>query len=345
MGIYRLPPVIIGEKPFTASAVKERIDWGLAALNVPAHWARTQGAGIRIGVCDTGRYVHPDIAPPVLSKNFSTSKNDLDRDGHSTHVCGIIAAKKDGKGVVGVAPKVELVTCKVLGDDGSGTYASVVAGIDYCVENKCHIISMSLGGPWDSDLRRACSRANDAGVFIIAAAGNDGTSNSVNYPAKFPWPVAVAAYNRNGQIAEFSSRGPEVDIAFPGEQILSTWLNKRYNVLSGTSMATPFCSGLIALMLSIHKSGKPGVTPITNSEELLEHIRRNTIDKGKTGRDNAWGWGIPNIDGFLYSSVPGKVVPRHAVVTDEEVIIGKSGRTVVFNAEYKGKYGTFIYNE
>lgn len=353
MSIYRLPPMVIGTNPIRASEIKDKMDWGLKALGIPSHWAETSGKGIRVGVCDTGRYEHPDIAPPVLSKNFSASNTDKDLDGHATHVCGTLAAKKDGIGMVGMAPDVEIVTCKVLGDDGSGSYEAIVAGIDYCVEHGCDIISMSLGGPWDRDLRLACQRAHREGIFLICAAGNEG-SQGVTYPAKLPWTIAVAAYNDQGKIARFSSRGPQVDVAFPGEDIFSTWLDGKYNTISGTSMATPSCAGLVALMLSAHKVAEGRnipVTPITNNDELREHIQRHAVDQGPRGKDKEWGWGIPDVDGFLHGNIHAPVPPpspeqptdQPISVPPADIIRLESGLSVVLNACWGGLDGVFIY--
>ena len=347
MTIYRLPPMIIGTNPVMSSQLSERMDWGLKALGIPEHWTETQGEGIRVGVCDTGRYEHGDIADPVFSKNFSASNTDVDRDGHATHVCGTLGARKDGKGMVGLAPKVEIGICKVLGDDGSGSFKSVVRGIDYCVANDCQIISMSLGGRWNKALRFACLRALAAGVFVITAAGNAGT-RGVTYPGKFLSTIAVGAYNKDGKISKFSSRGKAVDVAFPGEDIFSTWLDGKYNTISGTSMATPSCAGLVALMLSAHRAAEGRgaiVTPITTNLELREHIKRHAVDQGKIGKDGAWGWGIPDINGFLHGNIEDVIEEPEEDDPEEEaeILSLPNGLSVVTNAKWGGYTGVFTY--
>lgn len=312
MPLFRLPPIKYGAQVYTANELSDVIDWGIAGLGIPAHWADTQGEGILIGICDTGRYTHPDIAPPKFSRNFSNSFTDIDLAGHASHCSGIAAALKNGRGVVGVAPKAQIGISKVLGDDGSGEGPGIAAGIRNCIHEKCDIISMSLGGGFDQDIANACQEAVNAGIFLICAAGNEGEEgdNTVGYPAKLGITIAIASYEKDGKISKFSSRGDEVDMAFPGGDILSTWLDDKYRRLSGTSMACPFAAGLVALMLAAHrKAGQPSVR---NNKELKEHMRKHSKDMGDPGKDNQWGWGIPDVDGFIRPvnpATPPPVVP------------------------------------
>lgn len=316
--IYRNPLWTAGPDILTASDLEDRLDWGQVALGIKEIWAKSSGKGILVGVCDTGRPVHPDLQGKVrFSKNFSSSDSDIDRQGHSLHVCGTIAAKADGKGVVGVAPDAELCIAKVLGDDGSGSNRGVSAGIRYCLENNCDIISMSLGGGYDAEIEAAVKEAVNAGVFVICAAGNSGEvpgQNTVNFPAKLDQTVAVGAYNKRGEIAKFSSRGKEVDIAFPGEEIVSTWLNGGYRALSGTSMATPYCSGVVALYLELQRTAerenKPVDNPVRNNADLLQLLKAAAVDKGPSGHDASWGWGIVDVAKFTtLKSAQGPVTP------------------------------------
>ena len=180
-----------------------------------------------------------------------------------------------------------------MGDNGSGTSRSVSAGVNWAVQKGANIISMSLGSNSDSpDIKRAVQGAAAKGILVICAAGNEGPGvNTVGYPGQYPFVVAVGSIDRRKQISRFSSRGPQVDIAAPGDQILSTWPPRNLAILSGTSMATPFVSGVTALMLSKHMA-HGGKTPITNVNQLLEHLKRTATDAGPNGYDVAYGYGI-----------------------------------------------------
>lgn len=305
-GVYRNPPYILGPQIFMAAEWKDIVDWGLDIHNIPDHWD-TKGEDILVGVADTGRPNHPDLGNAiVLSQNFSSSHTDEDHQGHSTHVCGTIAARANDKGVVGVAPKCKIAIAKVLGDDGSGSNLSVANGIRYLHQQGCNIINMSLGGGFDVTIANVVKAAVDDGVKVICAAGNDGSiagRNTVNYPAKLPNTVAIASYNKAGNLSQFSSRGKEVHMAFPGEDILSCWLGAKYRRISGTSMATPFCAGLVALLLSANakarREGKEVLHPIRDNVDLFRHLKSTSVDKGPSGHDIGWGWGVVDTEKFL----------------------------------------------
>ncbi|MBS0207792.1 MAG: S8 family peptidase [Planctomycetes bacterium] len=295
--IYRLPPWRC-EATLRAEQLTEVVDWSLAAYHVPDQWKTTMGQNVRVAVLDTGiDATHPDLAAAIdATADFTGSPVGAnDRQGHGTHTAGTIAARRNGRGVVGVAPECRLLVGKVLGDDGSGSDQSVAAGIDWAVAQGADIVSMSLGSPQPSPaIYAAIRRACDAGKFVVCAAGNDGAqadADTINYPGRWKETVAVAAVDSQGHVAEFSSRGPEIDIAAPGVNILSTFLNSGYARLSGTSMATPFVAGVVALMLSKHRA-LGSSTPLANVTDLREHLRRTATPAAPQEPDPAYGWGL-----------------------------------------------------
>jgi subtilisin family serine protease len=302
---YRLPPYRV-EATFAPLALAEIIDWGLALLNVPDHWKRTQGAGVRVAILDTGvDESHTDLAAAIdEARDFTGSRRGpADRNGHGTHVAGIVAARQNDHGVIGVAPQSRLLVGKVLGDDGIGSFAAVAAGIDWACDAGAAVISMSLGSSQpDARTRKAIERAAAKGVFVVTAAGNAGRPNSVNYPARWRETVAVAAIDRNGRLSRFSSRGPQIDIAAPGQDVLSTFRDGGYAKLSGTSMAAPFVAGVIALLVALHRGAADARTPLRTIGDLREHLRRTARDAGPTGHDPGYGWGLINPDGLLVGS-------------------------------------------
>ncbi|MCA9103050.1 MAG: S8 family peptidase [Planctomycetales bacterium] len=289
---WRLPPYSVEATFVTLS---ETVDWGLSNFGIPDQWRDTRGGGVRVAVIDTGiEASHPDLADSIDdARDFSGSPfGSEDHVGHGTHVAGTIAARQNDQGVVGVAPECRLLVAKVLGDDGSGSGSSVADGIDWACEAGADVLSMSLGSPVpDRAIRAAIQRAVTAGKFVVCAAGNEGRPDSVNFPARWPETLAIGAVDRHGRVARLSSRGEEVDVCAPGQDVLSTYLDGGYAKLSGTSMATPFVSGVVALLIAKHRQ-QGGGTPIATQQELVDHLRRTAIDAGPQGKDPNYGYGL-----------------------------------------------------
>lgn len=289
---------------FCKPLAEQVIDWGIKTLCVHEIWKETRGEDVNIAILDTGIIDHPDLKLNIKGGiNFSTSdpKDYVDRAGHGTHVAGIIGASDNTEGVVGVANKANLYAVKVLGDSGAGSFEMIVKGIDWAIENKMDIITMSLGSSYPSDIiHEAIKKAYKKNITVVAAAGNDGEkdpdpdSNTMNYPARYPETIAVGSVNKYLDRSWFSSNGEELDIMAPGEEIYSTYLKNEYAILSGTSMATPFITGVLALIISKHRHTKDNGTPIDTPEQIREHLVRTANDKGEVGKDNFYGYGIVN---------------------------------------------------
>lgn len=254
----RFPSVKEFLLPHGIRSIKNEADpeqpWGIGRVAAPAAWEVTRGAGARVAVIDTGiDFKHPDLAANVKGGWSAVDKenpqNFFDDNGHGTHVSGTIAAVKNSTGVVGVAPEATLYGVKVLNAYGSGTFADVIAGIQWAAENKIEIANMSLGASRGTPaLAEAVTAAAKAGTTIIAAAGN--SSGAVGFPAAYPECISISASDSRDQLAYFSSRGPEVDFIAPGVDVNSTYPGGGYDTLSGTSMATPHVAGLAALAVS-----------------------------------------------------------------------------------------------
>ena len=296
--IYRIPPYEFHDDIMTKSELSDVIDWGLKSNKIPEQWAVTQGKGILVGVIDTGASSHVDLPKPVFAINMSSSQGVNDKQGHSTHVTGTIAARANDRGVVGVAPLCEVGIVKGLGDDGSGNQRNLAAAIRRCVTEGCNIINMSWGGGYSQVIEDALKFAEENGVLCVCAAGNEGYSgkDTVNHPGSSERVVTIASYNSSGKISNFSSGGKAVDLAFPGERILSTWLNNKYNTISGTSMATPFACGVAALAMASYRARFPEWVPKLRVQRVLEIIESTSQDTGPTGKDPQWGWGRVDMD-------------------------------------------------
>jgi subtilisin family serine protease len=253
---------------YTASSAMKLTDarntWAVQACKV--HKSKRTGRGVRIAILDTGfDHTHPDFAGRIITKkSFVTNSSDSDVQGHGTHCIGISCGPRSPKNVprYGVAYEAEIYAGKVLGDDGLGTDRSVLAGMTWALENRCEIISMSLGSATsigdlpNEDYEHVGQVCLDAGSIVIAAAGNEserpGLIAPVGAPANASTILAVAAIDSNFAIAKFScgkiNQGQEVDIAAPGVDILSTLPGGKYEKWSGTSMATPYVAGIAALI-------------------------------------------------------------------------------------------------
>ncbi|HAH06400.1 MAG TPA: hypothetical protein DCM05_07725 [Elusimicrobia bacterium] len=269
-------------------AAAGEIPWGVARVKAPEAWSRTMGAGVKVAVIDTGiDCTHSDLASNCAGgfNALDEAKDPSDDHGHGTHVAGSIAAKKDGKGVVGVAPKAKLYAIKVLDGEGGGTMEGIVNGIAWAVENKMQVINMSLGGPSSAAMKKAVEKAYAAGVTIVAAAGNDPEA-PVSAPAQYKQSIAVSASTIDDKLAFFSTTGPEIAVIAPGHDIVSCKMGGGTAKMSGTSMASPHVAGLAALAVSLGASTPKAVRAMLTSAAVpIEGLTQNQQGSGLVQAD------------------------------------------------------------
>lgn len=285
--IRRLPQVAA---VYPDSQVKAFLAESVGITKAPQLWAMRDsqsrsitGQGVTVAVLDTGiDYTHPDLGgcigtgcKVVGGHNFvegEDTSNPIDKHGHGTHVAGIIAAKG---ALTGVAPDVTLYAYKVLSDQGWGMESAIVAALEKAVDpdgnpltdDQIDIVNMSLGGSGapDSPISEAANNAMAAGVVVVVAAGNSGSSYStIGSPGNAEQVLTVGASDNNGAIAGFSSRGPisgktyvKPELVAPGVEINSAKPGGSYVRLSGTSMATPHVAGGAALLKQLHPTLSP----------------------------------------------------------------------------------------
>ena len=287
-----------------------------ADIDAPEGWdAAGLGAfpgalnGAKIGIVDTGVLAsHEDLAGkvvdcagvrsfgidllglitlPLLADTSIVGGRCADDHGHGTHVAGTAAAKaNNGRGIAGVAFNSPLAICKAMDRTGSGPVSAIANCLAYLVGTGAKVISMSLGSPAESEALRDAVAAASRSALIVAASGNSGDATT-EYPAGYPEVVSVGATDRRDQPAEFSTANPKVEVAAPGEDILSTWNDGAYDTASGTSMATPHVAGVAAIIAD----GDPGGGPAAWRARLGAVVD----DLGPAGRDPQFGLGRVNL--------------------------------------------------
>jgi thermitase len=276
------------------------MQWGPQKIGADWAWNTTVGdPSVLVAVVDTGiYYTHPDLTANYVALGYDWVNNDndpIDDHGHGTHCAGIIAATlNNGVGITGLA-QVRIMAEKVLDSGGGGYWDWVADGIINATDCGAKIISMSLGGYGDSELLHdAVKYAYEAGVLVIAAAGNDNTNTKL-YPAGYDEVIAVAATDQYDNKASFSNWGDWIELAAPGVDIYSTvpW---GYESWSGTSMATPHVSGVAALVWSQY--------PNKTRDWVRLWLRYTADDLGDEGFDVYYGYGRVNARKAVAQSPP-----------------------------------------
>lgn len=281
-----------------ASQPAEVLPWGIDRIDAELVWPLGNTADpIKVGIIDTGiSNKHPDLFANIKGgvNTINPLKSWNDDNGHGSHVAGIVAALDNNIGVIGVGPKIDLYAIKVLGTNGSGYLSDVIEGIEWAIANNMQVINMSLGTTSDiQSFHNAVIAAKNAGIVVVAAAGNSG--GAVSFPAAYPEVIAVSATDQNNVIASWSSRGPEVDLSAPGVNIYSTYKGTGYATLSGTSMAAPHVAGTAALVLNT----SVGAYDLNGNnkwdpDEVQKKLQDTATDLGNSGFDNLYGWGSVN---------------------------------------------------
>ncbi len=310
--------------------------WALAKMQVVDAWNITQGGGgMVVAVIDSGYdLAHEDLSPDSLWTNRveangealvdddgNTFIDDLhgwdwvendgvmnDSYGHGTHVGGAIAATTNNRlGVAGLAPALKVMPLRVLDEYGSGQVSDLIDALYYALQSGARVANLSLVLRYDSPaLHDAVIAAQEGGLLVIAASGNYGAG--VYWPAAYPETLAVAATDSDDQRASFSNAGPQVDVAAPGVDILSTYLDNSYHTQSGTSMATPQVAALAALVWNLR--------PDLAGSGVIDLIRRTAVDvnaDSAPGFDNDIGYGRVDYDAALQEAASGlRMVPHDA---------------------------------
>ncbi|MTI82103.1 MAG: peptidase S8 [Firmicutes bacterium] len=270
------------------------VPWGIDKIGANEVWGLSRGEGVKVAVIDSGIDLdHPDLSGNIMGgvNILKPAESPEDDNGHGTHVAGTIAAEDNNYGVVGVAPAVHLHAVKVIDRSGEGSLVDIIKGLEWCSKNGIKVANLSVGTNTDKkSLRMAVKKAVERGMILVSAAGNDGTTDSVDYPAAYPDVIAVGAITERGGISSFSSRGPQITVVAPGSGVYSTFTGDSYQRQSGTSMAAPHVTGLIALLLRRYPQLKP--------PQILELLRKSSQKLPKLTTEEQ-GYGLVNAKAMI----------------------------------------------
>jgi subtilisin family serine protease len=326
--VWTLPPHLV-EMTIMAFDTEMALPWHITQYGIDSKiWPIAQGQDIVLGLVDTGvsafHVSNGDLNGAILqARDFSGSRFGWeDHNGHGTHVAGISASR-----TFGVAPRCKLVVAKALGDDGSGSDVSVANAIDYCAKQGAKVINLSLGSDSDSPLILGkIAELEQQGVIVVAAAGNSG--GGVNSPGRDPHTICDGAIDQNGVVAPFSCHGPQVDVCAPGVNIRSLGLGGTLVLMSGTSMSSPWVSGIIVNYLGWQKARK--VPLLSGAKPTIEWLTTASDDLGNPGADEFYGVGLPDANKMFPKDGPSKPQPlpsqkvkpkKVMVVMDDDTII------------------------
>lgn len=311
-GLVALIPLAVTVPTGTPSADQVRDhQWHLSYLDVDSAHRHSQGEGVVVAVPDTGVNPHPDLRRnllPGIDIIERSSNEHQDTHGHGTGMAGLIAAhgRYDGTGALGIAPKAKILPIKALYDDpevdDNDDDDHIAAAIERSISSGVDVISVSADGWHTLRLERAIRAAVAADVVVIAAAGNQPEVPRVRYPARFAGVIAVGGVDRNGRVADISTRGPEVDIVAPCVDVYSTSFDSRYRGGTGTSNSTAIVAGAAALVRAKF--------PDLSAEEVAHRLTATAVDKGPPGHDEQYGHGVVDLVAALTADVPPLATPR-----------------------------------
>ncbi|URM89782.1 S8 family peptidase [Streptomyces sp. MRC013] len=282
---------VVQDRVFTITGTQPNPTWGLDRLDQRAlpldksyTYPEPGGQGVTAYIIDTGvRISHSEFGGRA-SNGYDAVDNDnvaQDGNGHGTHVAGTVAG-----GTYGVAKKAKIVGVRVLNNQGSGTTAGVVAGIDWVTRNavKPAVANMSLGGGIDSTLDQAVRNSIASGVTYALAAGNDNKDASTSSPARVPEGLTVGSTTSTDARSSFSNYGSVLDIFAPGSNITSAWHtgDTATNTISGTSMAAPHVAGAAALYLA----NNPSATPAQVASAMTSSATSGVVTSPGAGSPN-----------------------------------------------------------
>ena len=301
----------ISKNPVSVSS----FDWPLRMMNIQAaHDAGIEGQDISIGYLDTGvNRTHPDLPHDVKGWHYSDYSDDVDRNGHGSGVTFCIHS---------VGPRFKTIHGgKSLGDNGNGPFESIAEGLRFLIDSEVDIISLSLGADSRAnslDINRLLKEAYEKNIIVFISSGNEG--DDVGYPANQDTPFAVGAVDSRKRTTSFSNFGRELDFTGPGKDVRLAWVDKTWEIVSGTSFSCPFVAAFCGLILCDMKR-----RGMTWTVDLIKKIMTlNCEDIGSDGFDPETGCGLPRAgkgEPFILSTEDNPTIEE----PEEEIVCTRNG--------------------
>lgn len=300
------PLVEAGYNNDTYKISQQSVDWGITKMNGEAAWenaANYSGENVVIGLIDTGvDFTHPDLTDVFLPGGYDFVNDDADPtddQGHGTAMAGAIASVDNSIGFKGVAYSSKILPFKVCNSGGDCDSVSIAEGIDAAVSAGVDVINLSLGGSANALIQSAAQAATDAGIIVVAAAGNGGIEGCL-YPAGYENVVCVGSTDNTDAKAGFSNYGAGLDVMTPGVDISTTLRGGGYGAVSGTSISTAYYSGVAGIVKSMVDEqcvANPELSVCSDKRAyILSLLNTTTVrDLGAAGYDTTFGNGIVDL--------------------------------------------------
>jgi len=259
-------------------------EWHLPKINSPTAWDRTTGTGVTIAILDSGvDPTHPDLAPNLVPGwNFSdNNSNTADVYGHGTEVAGVAAGIGNNNiELAGEAYGAKIMPVRISDLSGYTTYSAVATGVNYAANHGAKVINVSYQAGGSNAVQRAAKYAKSKGSLVVMSEGNTGAPSGYKNSANI---ISVSATDNYDVITGWSTYGKDVDVAAPGQAILTTTRGGGTDYFSGTSFSAPLTAGVLALIWSVN----PNLTP----DQVQQILFNSSVDLGAPGWDPSYGWG------------------------------------------------------
>ncbi|UCG54457.1 MAG: S8 family peptidase [Dehalococcoidia bacterium] len=306
------PPTHVEMAGISTQVTDEILPWGVERVGAELVHSQNKGQGVKVAILDTGIDLdHPDLWVAGNVSFVEGTVNGDDDNGHGTMVAGIVAALDNGIGVVGIAPEVELYAVKVLDSEGVGTSCAIRKGIEWAIDNDMQVMNMSFGciSKLPQEVRVALKKAYQAGIVLVAAAGNEGTASdeedNIWAPARYRQVIAVGAIDELDNCYSSSSSGDTLELVAPGVNIYSTLMGGGYADLTATSASSPHVVGVAALLIA---SG------VTSNDEVRQILQSTAEDFEPSGWDSWYGYGLVNAAEAVAAVLRGMMDHHHRLM-------------------------------
>lgn len=281
-----------------------RPPWHIRRTGFPAAWRQVAARQfpvkpVDIAILDSGIALHHPMLQPLLGQGINLlrpGEPPMDENGHGTHVAGVIAWASGTWYEKSQPPRIRLHPVKIFDQTGFGRIQDIVRGLEWCIDHQMQIVNLSFGTDQKTSrsLHAAIKRVLQAGILLVGAAGNDGSTGAVDYPGRYPEVVAVGSCNKWDRPSHFSSAGNGIDLMAPGSAIISLAPDDGFVEMSGTSMAAPHVTAAAALLLGVEPNLKPTAVRqrLRATAQWLPGVPERAQGAGLLRADHLLRWGM-----------------------------------------------------